>query len=118
MFATDINSLDYRTHNPQTVVRRVMALLERRGRGIILFHDIHGSTAAALPTLLLQLKAKGFKVVHLTPKARRPTIANTSHRHPTCTIRGHRRKSLPNGLDGADEGSSSVGENGVLAFLK
>jgi peptidoglycan-N-acetylglucosamine deacetylase len=75
MLATDIDSLDWRTRSPQTVTQRVMALLKQRGRGIILFHDIHGSTAAALPTLLLQLKAKGFKVVHLKPKAPVQTLA-------------------------------------------
>jgi hypothetical protein len=35
----------------------------------VLFHDIHGPTAAALPELLVLLKAKGFKVVHLRSKA-------------------------------------------------
>lgn len=112
MFATDIDSFDYRTRNPQTVVRRVMASLERRGRGIILFHDIHHSTAAALPILLLQLKAKGFKVVHLTQKAPAQTIAEyqppakeAAHRvaaeHQQASKRHsrghHRRKSLPTG---------------------
>jgi hypothetical protein len=38
------------------------------GKGIILMHDIKRSTAAALPTILRQLKANGFKVVHLVPK--------------------------------------------------
>jgi peptidoglycan-N-acetylglucosamine deacetylase len=37
--------------------------------GIILFHDIHASTALALPELLSLLKAKGFRVVHLQPKS-------------------------------------------------
>lgn len=75
MVAIDIDSLDWRTRSPQTVVRRVMGLLSRRGRGIILMHDIHASTAAALPTLLQQLKAKGYKVVQLTAKAPVQTIA-------------------------------------------
>ena len=90
IFAPDIDSLDYRTRHPQTVVRRVMALLERRGRGIILFHDIHASRAAALPALLVQLKAKGFKVVHLSPKA--PAQTNTEYQPPAPNmhIKGHR----------------------------
>jgi hypothetical protein len=52
-----------------------MSALERRGKGIILFHDIHASTMAALPVLLTLLKAKGFKVVHLRPKFAVETIA-------------------------------------------
>ena len=69
MFAVDVDSLDWRTHSPRKVIQRVMNGLNHRGRGIILFHDIHGSTAAALPQLLSMIKAKGFKVVHLSSKA-------------------------------------------------
>jgi peptidoglycan/xylan/chitin deacetylase (PgdA/CDA1 family) len=74
-FAIDIDSFDWRTRNPQSVIRRVETGLERHGRGIILLHDIHPSTAAAVPGLLALLKAKGFKVVHLRPKAPLETLA-------------------------------------------
>ena len=46
-----------------------MALLEKRGKGIILMHDIQPHTAAAMPELLKELKAKGYKIVQLTAKA-------------------------------------------------
>jgi peptidoglycan/xylan/chitin deacetylase (PgdA/CDA1 family) len=68
-FAIDIDSWDYLTRSPQIVVKRTMARLETKGRGIILLHDIHASTARAIPDLLARLKEKGFKVVHLKPKA-------------------------------------------------
>ena len=68
-FAIDIDSFDWRSRNSESVIRRVEASLARHGRGIILLHDIHASTAAAVPGLLALLKAKGFKVVHLAPKA-------------------------------------------------
>jgi len=74
-FAIDIDSFDWRTRNPQSVIRQVEARLNRHGRGIILLHDIHPSTAAAVPGLLALLKAKGFKVVHLRPKATLETLA-------------------------------------------
>jgi len=74
-FAIDIDSFDWRSRNPQSVIRRVEASLIRHGRGIILLHDIHASTAAAVPGILALLKAKGFKVVHLTPKAAVSTVA-------------------------------------------
>ena len=45
-----------------------MTKLDKRGKGIVLLHDFQQSTAVALPTLLAQLKAKGFKVVHLKAK--------------------------------------------------
>ena len=38
----------------------------RRG-GILLFHDLKPVTARAMPELLRQLKAAGFRVVHVTP---------------------------------------------------
>jgi peptidoglycan/xylan/chitin deacetylase (PgdA/CDA1 family) len=67
--AIDVDSFDYLTRNPQTMVRRTMARLAAKRRGIILLHDIHASTARAVPDLLAHLKAGGFKVVHLRPKA-------------------------------------------------
>ena len=36
--------------------------------GIILMHDFKRHTAEALPELIQQLKAGGYKVVHMVPK--------------------------------------------------
>jgi len=74
-FAIDIDSYDWRMRNAQRVVRRISTGLEQQGKGIILLHDIHPSTAAAVPAILALLKAKNFKVVHLTPKTTAQTIA-------------------------------------------
>jgi hypothetical protein len=52
-----------------------MSQLEKRGKGIVLMHDIHPNTAEALPELLRQLKVAGFKVVHIVPKEQLITIA-------------------------------------------
>ncbi len=49
------------------IVRRAMSRLEARGKGILLLHDIHAVTVAALPELLKELKARGFHVVHVVP---------------------------------------------------
>ena len=57
--------MDYLARSPSAIVHRVMGELAKRGKGIILFHDIHAVTAKALPTVLAELKAKGFKVVHV-----------------------------------------------------
>ncbi len=54
--------------SPQQIVQRVMKrLAANHDRGVLLLHDIHGRTAAALPTLLAQLKEQGYKVVHVVP---------------------------------------------------
>jgi peptidoglycan/xylan/chitin deacetylase (PgdA/CDA1 family) len=49
------------------IVRRAMSRLEARGKGILLLHDIHAVTVAALPELLKELKERGFRVVHVVP---------------------------------------------------
>ncbi|MBB2751829.1 UNVERIFIED_ORG: peptidoglycan/xylan/chitin deacetylase (PgdA/CDA1 family) [Rhizobium aethiopicum] len=61
----DIDSKDYFTITPASVTQRTMDLLHKRGRGIILMHDIHKRTATMLPTLLSELEAEGYKVVTL-----------------------------------------------------
>jgi hypothetical protein len=45
-----------------------MNQLETHGKGIILMHDFQHNTAEALPELLRQLKAGGYKVVHMVPR--------------------------------------------------
>jgi peptidoglycan/xylan/chitin deacetylase (PgdA/CDA1 family) len=75
IFSGDIDSRDYTMHKPEPVVDSVMSQLERRGKGIVLMHDIHPNTADALPELLRQLKVAGFKVVHMVPKEQLTTIA-------------------------------------------
>ena len=74
IFSADIDSFDYLARSPDAIVRRVMGELVKHGKGIILFHDIHAATAKALPTILTELKAKGFKVVHLVSKTTLTTL--------------------------------------------
>jgi peptidoglycan/xylan/chitin deacetylase (PgdA/CDA1 family) len=75
IFSIDVDSKDFRTRDAGTVHRRVMGDLARPRKGIILFHDIQTSTARALPGLLADLKGKGYRVVHMVPKATATTIA-------------------------------------------
>jgi peptidoglycan/xylan/chitin deacetylase (PgdA/CDA1 family) len=49
------------------VIKSVISQLEKHGKGIILMHDFHRNTAEALPELIHQLKAGGYKVVHMVP---------------------------------------------------
>ena len=74
IFSIDVDSKDYRIRDPGSVHRKVMSDLARTRKGIILFHDIHASTARALPGLLADLKAKGYRIVHLQPKAEATTM--------------------------------------------
>ena len=54
---------------PEDVIKSVMSKLEKKGKGIILMHDFQQATAKAVPDLLAELKAKGYKVVHMRAKA-------------------------------------------------
>lgn len=75
MFSTDIDSFDFKPQPAENIVKVVMQKLEKNGKGIVLLHDIHKTTAKAVPMLLAELKAKGFKIVHLRAKAPVVTLA-------------------------------------------
>lgn len=75
MFSTDIDSFDFKPQPAEHIVKSVLAKLDKLGKGIILMHDIHKTTAKAIPALLAQLKAKGYKIVHLTAKDQVTTLA-------------------------------------------
>jgi peptidoglycan/xylan/chitin deacetylase (PgdA/CDA1 family) len=76
VFSTDIDSRDFKLHKPEEVIKSVMSQLEKHGKGIILMHDFHRNTAEALPELIRQLKARGFRVVHMVPKGELTTVPN------------------------------------------
>jgi peptidoglycan/xylan/chitin deacetylase (PgdA/CDA1 family) len=74
VFSTDIDSRDFKLHKPEEVIKSVMSQLEKHGKGIILVHDFKHHTAEALPELLRQLKAGGYKMVHMVPKGEVTTV--------------------------------------------
>jgi peptidoglycan/xylan/chitin deacetylase (PgdA/CDA1 family) len=71
VFSSDADADDWFHHiKPTQIVARAMSRLEKKhDRGILLLHDIHPATVAALPLLLQTLKANGFHVVQVVPPA-------------------------------------------------
>ena len=71
VFSSDADADDWFHHiKPAQIVARAMSRLEKKhDRGILLLHDIHPATVAALPLLLHALKANGFHVVQVVPPA-------------------------------------------------
>lgn len=67
-FTVDVVSNDSYIGSPSRLAARTLAQVELHNGGIVLFHDIKASTAAALPTILTELKKRGYKVVHLRSK--------------------------------------------------
>lgn len=72
VFSVDLVADDWMHLKPDEVMKRALDRLEARGSGILLLHDIQPSTAVMLPTLLKELKARGFKVVHVEPATTTP----------------------------------------------
>lgn len=69
MFSMDVDSFDFKYRSAKSMVKSVVKKLNDKGKGILLMHDIQRTTAAALPDLLAELKANGFKIVHLKAKS-------------------------------------------------
>lgn len=57
----NVDSLDWSDPIPKSIAARVMAELDKQQRGIVLFHDIHARTVQALPLVLDQLAAEGWR---------------------------------------------------------
>jgi peptidoglycan/xylan/chitin deacetylase (PgdA/CDA1 family) len=68
VFSTDMDSFDFKMRKPDQVVKSVMAKLAKHGKGIVLMHDFQHATSEALPELLKQMKAGGYKVVQVVGK--------------------------------------------------
>ena len=64
-WSVDFMADDWTRISASEVVRRALDRLEARGRGILLLHDIQPATALGLPTLLHELKARGYRIVHV-----------------------------------------------------
>jgi peptidoglycan/xylan/chitin deacetylase (PgdA/CDA1 family) len=70
VFSSDTVADDWHRHiKPDQITALAMRRLEAAGKGMLLLHDIHPATAAALPGLLQQLKDKGFHIVQVVPAA-------------------------------------------------
>ena len=73
-WSADVPGDDWRRIRAKDITARSISRLETRGRGVLLLHDIHKKTVAALPGLLAELKAKGFKIVHVVPGSSDPAL--------------------------------------------
>lgn len=60
-----IDSEDWRNRTPAEMIEFTMRQVEKRQKGMVLFHDIQRKTAEALPTILKQLYYKGYSIVVL-----------------------------------------------------
>lgn len=66
-FFWNMDSLDWKIHSPTVLFDRVVGEIEREGRGILLFHDIHEQTVLVMPHVLEELARRGFTTVVYVP---------------------------------------------------
>ena len=66
-WSADFPADDWRHISSTQVVNYALSRLEAKGKGVLLLHDIQARTQAALPVILQQLKARGYKIVHVVP---------------------------------------------------
>lgn len=66
-WSADFPADDWRHVSSARVFELAMRRIEARGKGILLLHDIQPRTVAALPRILHELKARGYRIVHVVP---------------------------------------------------
>jgi len=71
-WSADVVADDWKHIGANEIVKRAMRRLEEKGRGILLLHDIHPATVLALPTLLKELKERGYHVVQVVAAGEHP----------------------------------------------
>lgn len=79
VWSADFPADDWRHVSSDRVYQLAMQRLEAKGKGILLLHDIQARTVAALPRIIRDLKAKGYRIVHVVPAtADRPATPTTA----------------------------------------
>ncbi|WGR74563.1 MULTISPECIES: polysaccharide deacetylase family protein [unclassified Bradyrhizobium] len=67
VWSADFPADDWRHVSSDRVYQLAMQRLEAKGKGILLLHDIQPRTVAALPKIIRDLKARGYRIVHVVP---------------------------------------------------
>ena len=67
IFGADLWASDWVEMTPEATMELLLRRLDQSGKGIILLHDTRAQTAAMLPRLLRELKARGYRVVRIVP---------------------------------------------------
>jgi peptidoglycan/xylan/chitin deacetylase (PgdA/CDA1 family) len=87
LWSADFPADDWRDVSANRVYELAMERLEKKGKGILLLHDIQARTVAALPRILRELKARGYRIVHVVPatpdRPATPTEPQQWQLHPT-----------------------------------
>ena len=66
-WSVDFLADDWTRISAHEVASRAINRIEARRKGILLLHDIQPASALGLPEILQELKARGYKIVHVVP---------------------------------------------------
>jgi peptidoglycan/xylan/chitin deacetylase (PgdA/CDA1 family) len=78
LWSADFPADDWKRIQANEVLSIALRRLEKKRKGILLLHDIQPATALALPALLRELKARGYRIVHVVPASvEQPKTATT-----------------------------------------
>lgn len=67
IWSTDFLADDWHRISSAKVHDLAMKRMDEMGKGILLLHDIQARTAAALPNIIRDMKARGYRIVHVVP---------------------------------------------------
>jgi peptidoglycan/xylan/chitin deacetylase (PgdA/CDA1 family) len=67
IWSADFPADDWRHIPASRVYDLAMKRLEAKGKGILLLHDIQARTVAALPSILHEMRVRGYHIVHVVP---------------------------------------------------
>ncbi len=65
IFSVDLWASDWVTMTPDQELKLILGRLEKARKGMLLFHDDKPWTAAMMPRFLVELKARGYRVVQI-----------------------------------------------------
>ena len=92
VWSADFPADDWRHVSAARVYELAIQRLEAKGKGILLLHDIQPRTVAALPRILRELKARGYRIVHVVPatpeRPATPTEPQQWQLHPASETGG------------------------------
>ena len=80
IWSADFLADDWRHVSASRVYDLAIKRLEAKKKGILLLHDIQARTVAALPRILHEMKARGYRIVHVVPAT--PQQPNTPTEPP------------------------------------
>src|SRR5262245_39094130 len=106
VWSTDFLADDGRHISAKQVMQRALDRLERKGKGVLLLHDIQPATALALPDILKALKARGYRIVHVVPAT--PDRPKTVTEPQQWVLRAPAKHAWPRVVEGAAAESAAV----------